>query len=67
MNWIKKHGHFVGLLMALVKWFEINSSRIILLVGMALIAIAAFLIGIVTGLIVSGIFLIVISLVSERG
>lgn len=67
LKYLKKYGQ-LGL--KLLVWLKINSAQITLLAGMALIAVAAFLIQITLGLSVSGVFLIVIaviSIISERG
>lgn len=51
----------------MIAWLTINIWQIIKLVGMALIAIAAFYFNLVTGLIVTGILLIIVSIMAERG
>lgn len=51
----------------IIAWLTINIWQIIKLVGMALIAIAAFYFNLVTGLIVTGILLIIVSIMAERG
>ena len=54
-------------LKATLMWLQLNIWVIMMLVGMALIAVAAFFVGIGIGLLVTGVLLIIVSIMAERG
>lgn len=54
-------------LKATLMWLQLNIWVIMMLVGMALIAVAAFFVDIAFGLFIAGVMLIVVSVMAERG
>lgn len=54
-------------LKAALMWLQLNIWVIMMLVGMALIAVAAFFVDIAFGLFVAGVMLIIVSKMAERG
>lgn len=54
-------------LKATLMWLQLNIWVIMMLVGMALIAVAAFFVDIAFGLFVAGVMLIIVSIMAERG
>lgn len=54
-------------LKATLMWLQLNIWTITMLVGMALIAVAAFFVDIAFGLFVAGVMLIIVSIMAERG
>lgn len=54
-------------LKAALMWLQLNIWIIMMLVGMALIAVAAFFVDIAFGLFIAGVMLIVVSVMAERG
>lgn len=54
-------------LKAALMWLQLNIWIIMMLVGMALIAVAAFFVDIAFGLFIAGVMLIIVSIMAERG
>lgn len=54
-------------LKAALMWLQLNIWVIMMLVGMALIAVAAFFVDIAFGLFIAGVMLIIVSKMAERG
>ena len=52
---------------AALMWLQLNIWVIMKLVGMALIAVAAFFVDIAFGLFIAGVMLIIVSIMAERG